>query len=143
MMEFQSAYSVPFRGSDLECKDPSLAQQSFKDDADINVLLERFKVTGVMPQGVRVPTYGDFSGVQDYRSAMEAIRRAENAFMDMPAHVRSRFQNDPQKFMEFFSDPKNRDEAVKLGLVLPAAVEAATAVDPAQQDAKPSGGVPA
>ena len=45
-MEFQNAYSESFRGSDLECLDPSLAQQSFKDDADINVMLEKFKVTG-------------------------------------------------------------------------------------------------
>ena len=48
-MDFQHAYSSPFRGSDLECRDPSLAQQSFKDDADINVMLEKFRVTGVMP----------------------------------------------------------------------------------------------
>ena len=60
-MEFQHAYSEPFRGSDLECKDPSLAQQQFKDDVDINVLLERFKVTGVMPQGVVMPSYGVIS----------------------------------------------------------------------------------
>ena len=45
-MIFQHAYSDSFRGSDLECLDPSLAQQHFKDDADINVMLERFKVTG-------------------------------------------------------------------------------------------------
>lgn len=116
-MEFQSAYSVPFRGSDLECLDPSLAQQSFKDDVDINVMLEKFKVTGVMPSGVVMPTYGDFSGVSDYRSAVEAITKANNAFMDMPANVRNRFDNDPQKFLEFCANPENRAEAERLGLV--------------------------
>lgn len=116
-MEFQNAYSKPFRGSDLVCDDPSLAQQSFKDDADINVMLERFKVTGQLPQGVYMPTYGDFTGVSDYRSAREAILRAEHAFMDMPANIRSRFDNDPQKFLEFCADDANRDEAVRLGLV--------------------------
>ena len=40
-MEFQHAYSVPFRGSDLECPEPSLTQQQFKDDSDINVMLEK------------------------------------------------------------------------------------------------------
>ena len=138
-MKFQSAYSEPFRGSDLECLDPSLAQQSFKDDADINVMLEKFKVTGVMPQGVLMPTYGDFTGVSDYRTARDAMLKAEHAFMDMPFNVRSRFDNDPQKFLEFCSDEKNRDEAIRLGLV-PAPVAApAAAPDP---DPKPvvSGG---
>lgn len=116
-MNFQHAYSESFRGSDLECKDPSLAQQQFKDDVDINVLLERFKVTGVMPQSVMLPQYGDFRGVDDYRSAQDAIRKAHNAFMDLPAKLRARFDNDPQKLLEFVSDDKNRDEAIKLGLV--------------------------
>lgn len=116
-MEFQNAYSEPFRGSDLECKDPSLAQQQFKDDVDINVLLERFKVTGVMPENVVLPTYGDFSQVVDYRSAQDALRRARDGFMDLPAAVRARFHNDPQELLEFVSDEKNREEAQKLGLM--------------------------
>lgn len=117
-MKFQHAYSDPVRTSDLECRDPSLAQQNFKDDCDINVLMERFKVTGVMPAGVRVPTYGDFTGVSDYRSAVEAVMRASDQFMSLPANVRSRFDNDPQKFLEFCADPANKDEAIRLGLAL-------------------------
>lgn len=118
-MEFQNAYSEPFRGSDLECKDPSLAQQQFKDDVDINVLLERFQVTGVMPQGVVLPSYGDFSAVVDFRSAQDALRRARDAFMELPAQVRSRFNNDPQELLEFVSKDENRAEAERLGLVVP------------------------
>lgn len=121
-MKFQNAYSDPVRSSDLECLDPSLAQQSFKDDADINVMLEKFKVTGVMPQGVVMPTYGDFNGVSDYRTAVDAIKRASDSFMDLPAGIRSRFENDPQKFLEFCADSKNRDEAIRLGLVPPPVV---------------------
>lgn len=122
-IEFQSAYSEPFRGSDIKCEDPSLAQQQFKDDADINVMLERFKVTGMVPQGVLMPTYGDFTGISDYQTAANALLRANDAFMQMPANVRARFENSPQKFMEFFNDEKNIDEARKLGLVLPAKPE--------------------
>lgn len=132
---FRHAYSEPCRDSDIECKDPSLAQQSFKDEVDINYLLEKFKVTGQLPQGVRLPTYGDFTGVSDYRSALDAINAARDAFMAMPADVRSRFQNDPQKFLEFCSDPKNLDEARRLGLAVPA-------VDPPKGDVKPTGGIP-
>lgn len=115
-MEFQHAYSKAFRGSDLKCEDPSLTQQQFKEDVDINVLLERFKVTGQMPQGVRLPTYGDFSAVTDFRSAQDAILKAKNAFMELPASVRAKFDNDPQKLLEFVSDPANKEEAIKMGL---------------------------
>lgn len=113
---FQSAYSDSFRGSDLECKDPTLTQQHFKDDVDINVLLERFKVTGVMPEGVRLPTYGDFTGVNDFRTAAEAVRRASEAFMDVPASIRARFGNDPQAFLQFCSDKENLPELRRMGL---------------------------
>lgn len=116
-MEFQHAYSEPFRGSDLECKDPSLTQQNFKDEVDINVLLERFRVTGQMPQGVVLPTYGDFTGLSDYRTALDAVNRARDSFMMLPANLRARFGNDPQAFLDFVSDESNRAEAEKLGLV--------------------------
>lgn len=113
---FKHAYSESFRGSDLECKDPSLTQQQFKDDVDINVLLERFQVTGQLPSGVRLPTYGDFSGVSDFSSAMSAVVQAQDSFMQLPASIRSRFGNSPQAFLEFCSDPSNKDEIIKLGL---------------------------
>lgn len=124
-MKFQHAYSDSFRGSDLECRDPSLAQQQFKDDVDINVLLERFKVTGVMPQSVVLPSYGDFSSVTDFRSAQDAVLRAKNAFMDLPAELRARFNNDPQQLLEFVTKDENRLEAERLGLVKARPVEPA------------------
>lgn len=115
-MQFKHAYSESSRLGDVECKEPTLAQQQFKDDADINVLLERFKVTGQLPEGIRIPTYGDFSDIVDFRSANDAIRRATASFMDLPANLRARFQNDPQVFLEFCSDKENLPELRKLGL---------------------------
>lgn len=79
--------------------------QSSKDEADINVILDRFGITGQLPQNVRAPTFQDFGPdyIFDFRSAVEAIAMAEDAFMEMPARVRARFDNDPQKFVEFCS----------------------------------------
>lgn len=103
--------------SGLECLDDSMTQQQFKDDADINVIVRRFGITGELPVGVRMPTYGDFDLVNDYQSALEAMREAEASFMAMPANVRERFANDPQKFLDFCADSRNIEEARKLGLV--------------------------
>lgn len=106
--------------SGLDCSnDEGKTQQSFRDECDINVLVKRFGIGAELPVGLRAPTYGDFTGVDDYQSALNAIIAADDAFMKMPADVRTRFDNSAAKFVEFCSDDKNREEAVKLGLVVP------------------------
>ena len=102
----------------LSCPEPTLAQQSFKDDADINVILERFNVTGELPAAAREPQYGDFlDSPVDYKSAMDVVMCAQSAFNALPARLRSRFENDAAKFVDFVSDDKNRNEAIELGLL--------------------------
>jgi len=107
--------------SGLKCEDASLTRQSEAESADINVIVKRFGLTGHLPEGVRVPSYGDFDGVSDFHQAMELVVKAEEAFMQMPAEVRARFHNEPGEFVDFVSDDKNREEAVKLGIVAPPA----------------------
>lgn len=105
--------------SGLFCPEPTRAQQSFAEECDINTIVRRFHIGGELPVGVRMPTYGDFEGVFDFHSAMNAVAAARESFDRMPAEVRSRFENDPAKFVAFCSDEGNRDEAIKLGLVPP------------------------
>ena len=103
--------------SGLECKDPSLAQQHMKDECDINVLVERFGVTGQLPVAPIEPSYGDFSGVGDYHSAMNAIKAADNAFMALPAKIRAKFDHDPNALLNYLQNEENRDEAIQIGLI--------------------------
>lgn len=100
--------------------DRSRTQQSQAAGTDINKIVKDFKVTGFMPQGVRVPKYGDFEGIEDFRGAMDAILQAQKSFAAMSAEVRKKFQNDPQLFLEFCADPANLDEMRKMGLAVPA-----------------------
>lgn len=101
----------------LDCKDESLAQQQFLEESDINYIAERFLRTGEMPQVLNLPTPGDFSGIFDFQTAMNTIAEAKQEFMRLPAKIRSRFENDPGKLLEFVNDPDNFDEAVKLGFI--------------------------
>lgn len=101
----------------LHCLDPSLASQSEALDCDINEIVRRFGITGVLPQNFRPPQYGDFTGISDYRTALQAVRDAGESFMEMPAELRARFNNDPGVLIEFLADEANREEAVRLGLV--------------------------
>lgn len=116
--------------SGLACEPEGGAKQEFKDECDINVLLRRFNVTGQLPSGVRMPTFGDFEVVNDFHSAANAIAEARESFDVMPAEVRRRFNNDPADFVAFCSDSSNREEAVKLGLVPPDEVKLPKAAEP-------------
>lgn len=99
--------------------DPSLAQQQFRDECDINTIVKRFGLTGELPGDFEMPQSGDFTGITNFQEAMNAVRNAEEMFMLVPADVRSRFANDAGRFVEFFNDASNRDEAMKLGLLQP------------------------
>lgn len=115
--EFNYDMNLAGDESGLRCMDGSLAKQSFAEEVDINTIVRRFGLSGELPVGVRMPTYGDFTGVSDFRSAMDAVVAARESFDTLPAHVRTRFHNDPAEFVDFCSDDDNIAEARKLGLV--------------------------
>ena len=106
----------------LMCLDDSLTQQQFKEEADINTIVDRFMKSGVLPTPAVMPQYIDFEGVFDYQTAMNVIRQADEQFMRMDAKIRARFNNSPQEFLQFFADPDNAAEAIRLGLAVPLAV---------------------
>jgi phage internal scaffolding protein len=103
--------------SGLHCEDASLTQQHFKDECDINNILRQFNITGLLPESPLSPRYGDFTGISDYHSALNQVIAAEDEFMALPAQIRSRFDNDPAKLIDFLDKSENKDEAIKLGLV--------------------------
>jgi len=97
---------------------PGRTRQEFKEETDVNYILNRFNKTGMLTHtNNRLPQYGDFSEVADYATAHAAVTDANEAFNELPAHIRKRFGNSPQRLLEFLEDPANLDEAEKLGLV--------------------------
>lgn len=102
---------------------PSMAKQSFKDETNINTIMQRYERTGLLEHSSSSsPQYGDFSNVTDYQTAINAVMDAQLAFSELPARVRRRFDNDPAEFMAFLHDEANLDEARELGLAPPAPV---------------------
>lgn len=103
-----------------------LTKQADAQDADINVLVKRFGITGTLPAVPVPPTYQQFSEVFDFQSAMNVIRDATEAFNALPSDVRKRFNNDPGAFVDFCSETAddgkslaNLAEMRKMGLALP------------------------
>ena len=109
--------------SGLACEEPSLAQQHFKDECDINNILRQFNITGLLPESPLSPRYGDFSGISDYHTALNRVIAAQDEFEALPAQIRARFDNDPAQLIEFLENSENRPEAELLGLVDKAAAE--------------------
>lgn len=100
----------------------SMTKQSFVDECDINKIIARFEKTGMIENvNRRKPFYGDVTSLRSYQESLNVVQEAEQLFRDMDAHVRARFENDPAQMIAFLADAKNRDEAVKLGMILPKA----------------------
>lgn len=100
----------------LDTGSESHVQQQFVRECDINNILKRYRATGLMRQLPGQPRYGDFSDIPDYQDALNTVIRAEEAFGRLPSDLRTRFDNDPQKFLDFVHDPANQEELYELGL---------------------------
>lgn len=125
-MKFRVPYGKPVSAGAINFADAlSKTQQSFKDECDINLIMARYRSTGVMPPPGRSPPvaqFGDFASAPDFMEAQNTLLRAQASFDSLPVKVRDRFNYDPVKFLEFLSDAKNADEAEALGLLSPEAV---------------------
>lgn len=99
-------------------KPKTRTKQSFKAECDINNILQQYSATGMIKH-IRneQARYADLPDEVDFQSAMNTVIQAEAAFASLPSKVRNRFHNDPQEFLAFMADPKNKDEAIELGLV--------------------------
>lgn len=96
----------------------TMTQQQFKDESDINNLVDRFLRTGEIPPVDARAMYGDFvDSPQSYQEALSAVFEAQAGFDALPSKVRQRFNNDPAELLAFLQDSANLDEAIKLGLV--------------------------
>lgn len=100
----------------LSCPEPTLTQQHQAEETDINYIVQRFGVTGLLPQRLDLPTYGDFTGVFDYQSAMNLIIQADKEFQSLPADCRSYFMNDPAKFLHYMENNPDPEVLERFGL---------------------------
>lgn len=97
---------------------PSLTQQHFREECDVNRIAARYIQTGVLPDNERPVFFGDISQVPvDLMDAYRAIELAEDNFMRLPADVRKSIDNDPARLVDWIVG--NRDAAVRYGLVVP------------------------
>lgn len=118
-----------------ENKEPSLTVQADAAAADINNIVKQFGLTGGLPYGNLQPIYDDFSEYPtDYHTALNFVLEADSKFMEFPADVRSRFDNDPGNFITALNDVNQRPLFEELGFIPAKPVESPLGSDtPVQQ----------
>lgn len=95
---------------------PSMTQQAFKDDVDVNIILDRYMKTGELNLKRKQGIYADVSQLPDLAKAVEVVQTAQKAFDALPSKIRFEFNNDPRILMQFLKDPKNKQRGIELGL---------------------------
>ncbi len=98
-----------------------LTKQTFKDETDINKILQRAQKTGTISHlNQHQARYGDFSDF-DYFGAQIMLTKGREIFDDLPSELRTEFRNNPAEFFQYVNDPVNKDRLSELlpGLAAP------------------------
>lgn len=120
-------------------------KQAFKDQTDINMILEKATRVGSLSHLMRHgAVYGDFSDVPDLLTAHERIKRGQAIFDELPGEIRREFSNDMFEFFKFVNDPAHREDLKRVlpGLAKPGA-QLPEVVRGAAAPAEPAPGAPA
>lgn len=117
---------------------PSLTDQSFAYDADINNIVNGI---GIVPQvAQQPPQFGQEFNPDFFQNALNVVANAKSEFEKLPAIVRKEFNNDINQFVEFIDNPDeaNAKKGVKLGIFKPEIIEK---FKPVQDIVKPTANV--
>lgn len=150
-MQIRSRYALgdPVKG--LEFVQPSLTQQQFKDECEIESLLKAHnlgQVMGILNNHQRQPLYGDVSDIPDFHVSQNHVARATEYFQGLPSDVRAQFNNNLAEFLTTLNDPSAREALTDMGVLKKAANPAPDKADvqpvnPTVADKQPSAFEPA
>lgn len=139
VVKFKTPYDGERNAVKMEVVGDSLTQQHFKDETDIQKIIKQYDRTGLIRHVARgVAQYGDYSEINEYREALDVVMMANASFMELPAAVRRRFNNDAGEFFEFATNPANAEEMVAMGLAEAPVNAGETSPTPATADSSPA-----
>ncbi len=93
--------------------DDGRTKQSFKDETDINKIMQRFSVTGTISHLAKWKgVYADFSDF-DFMEQEQKLTRGAEIFAELPAEIRREFGQSAAAFFAYVNNPANADDLRK------------------------------
>lgn len=105
------------KGKGIKCG-KSLTEQAHKKECDMNHILRQYQATGMVRHAKEHEGKYDDVTSQDFQSAMFIVTEAQQMFDSLPANMRKRFANSPAEFMDFVHNPANKEEMLKMGVLV-------------------------
>lgn len=99
------------------CEGKSLTQGEFAKELDVNYLIEKHVRTGQPFPTATPDMFADVSDAATFQQAQDAIVRARNAWMSVPAKTRRYFGDNINTFLEALRDPEQVEDLVRLGVM--------------------------
>lgn len=103
----------------IKFTEPTLTKQSFKDECNINLIMAKYQKSGAITHLQNHEGSYGFASAVDFTESMQIVTKANSMFADLPSSIRTKFENEPAKFLEFVQNPENAKELVELGLATP------------------------
>lgn len=131
-MEFKTRYNRGKRNG-IKFKDKSLTMQQFKEEQDVNHIMRKVIQKGqlrALQEAAGAGVYADVSHLTSYDDALNIVTEASELFNALPSKIRKEFDNDPEAFVQFASNPANKGQMEKWGLVERPIDEEALRIDP-------------
>lgn len=121
-------------------------KQEFQEAADINVIMRKYRQTGLMPVMMgeaAIALSGEDLGYKTFADAYAALQDAEEMFLKLPPEIRLELGNDPGRYRELSSEEGIRRVLGRMGERARAehawALNRVRAAQPAPSPASPSG----
>jgi len=119
-MSFFTQYDPPADVELDQSGETSLTQQQFRDECDINVVLQQYNVQELVSADtvdLRDMAFGNFAAWDSYEDVEASLVLAQEAFATLPASTRARFDNDLATCVAWLDDPQNYAEATDMGII--------------------------
>lgn len=121
MCHFRTPYSKAVRAPShgILFTEPSQTDQSSLEETTIDYYLRRYAATGIDPAAGRLEAaqFGDFSSIDDFRSAQTKVAAVRSGFESLTAQERAQFDNNFSNYVEFILNPENAKAAQDMGFL--------------------------
>lgn len=101
---------------------PSLTEQSYKDECDIDFIISNFVKTGIDPNEGKKMSFVDCTQVKDFQDAQNIVAETKSMFHSLPAVVRDEF-GTVENYLEYVSNPQNLKDCYERELIDPSSVD--------------------